>query len=179
MSTLKVNAVQSTSGSTAISVDSSGNCNFPGTISQGGSNIIQWIEITPAILEFSWTGSVTSSAQTLPSAVSTSARYVLGDVFITASSSDHQNIVLSRSSLTDQKNWVDSRGQQPSGQFGTLTRQAVTFTNPGETDGYTPNFGTWWPSQHIPCTGRTIYFNNNGNSGSNGWVYIVVKAYSL
>ena len=25
----------------------------------------------------------------------------------------------------------------------------------------------------------TIYFNNYGNSGSNGWVYIVVKAYSL
>jgi hypothetical protein len=163
----------------AVTLSVAGTVNYTGTLQQNGSNVIQWVEITPAILEFSWTGSVTSSAKTLPSAVSTSARYVLADVFVTASTTDHQSIVLGRDVLTDQKNWVDTRGTQPSTQFGTLTRQAVTLSYFGESDGFSSNYGIWYSSQHIPTTGRTFYFNNYGNSGSNGWVYIVVKAYSL
>jgi hypothetical protein len=165
---------------TSGEVSVGGTINYTGVIKQSGSNVIQWVELTPGVTEWSWSGAVTSQAITLnPSTIPSTARYVLADVFVTANSSDHQNIVLGRSTLTNEKNWVDARGQQPSGQFGTLTRQAVTLTYNGEGDGYTPNFGMWYSSQHIPCSGRTIYYNNYGWSGSSGWVYVVVKAYSL
>ena len=164
----------------AVTLSVAGTVNYTGTLQQNGSNVIQWVELTPGVTEWSWSGGVTSQAITLnPSTIPSTARYVLADVFVTANSSDHQNIVLGRNVLTDQKNWVDTRGQQPSGQFGTLTRQAVTLTYNGEADGYTPNYGMWYSSQHIPCSGRTIYYNNYGWSGSSGWVYVVVKAYSL
>jgi hypothetical protein len=157
-----------------------GTINYTGTLQQNGSNVIQWVELTPGVTEWSWSSSVVSQAITLnPSTIPSTARYVLADVFVTASTSDHQNIVLGRDVLTNQKNWVETRGQQPSGQFGTLTRQAVTLTYNGESDGYTPNYGLWYSSQHVPCSGRTIYFNNLGQTGSSGWVYVVVKAYSL
>jgi hypothetical protein len=165
---------------TSGEVSVGGTINYTGVLKQSGSNVIQWVELTPGVTEWSWSGAVTSQAITLnPSTIPSTARYVLADVFVTANSSDHQNIVLGRSTLTDQKNWVDTRGTQPSTTFGTLTRQAVTLTYNGEADGYTPNYGLWFSSQHIPCSGRTIYYNNYGWSGSSGWVYVVVKAYSL
>ncbi len=184
MSIIRVNSIQSSIGSTAISIDSSGNCNFSGAISQGGTRIIQWVEITPAATEWSFSGRIVSQLITLnPSTIPSNARYVLGDVFITCNTSDHQNIVLGRQVLTDQKNWVDTRGQQPSTQFGAglVTRQSATFSYNGDADNYSPNYGLWWSSQYIPCNGRTIYFNNFGNNGpgNNGWVYIIIKAYSL
>jgi len=164
----------------AVTLSVAGTVNYTGTLQQNGSNVIQWVELTPGVTEWSWSSSVVSQAVTLnPSTIPSTARYVLADVFVTANSSDHQNIVLGRDVLTNQKNWVDTRGQQPSGQFGTLTRQAVTLTYNGESDGYTPNYGVWYSSQHVPCSGRTIYFNNYGQSGSSGWVYVLVKAYSL
>ena len=170
--------INSISPTTTLGVG--GTINYTGTLQQNGSNVIQWVELTPGVTEWSWSSSVVSQAITLnPSTIPSTARYVLADVFVTASTSDHQNIVLGRDVLTNQKNWVDTRGQQPSGQFGTLTRQAVTLTYFGESDGFTSNFGIWYSSQHVPCSGRTIYFNNYGQSGSSGWVYVVVKAYSL
>ena len=88
-------------------------------------------------------------------------------------------VVLGRS-LDGRKNWVDSRGQQPSSQFGDLRRHAVMMVYQGEADGYTPNYGVWFPSQAIPLNANgTFDFNNYGNSGSNGWVYLVIKAWSL
>ncbi len=180
MSTVVLTSIQSTDLSSAITVGEFEDCNFSGAISQGGTRIIQWVEIASAETQWSFSGAVVSQTITLnPSNIPSNARYVLADVFITANSSDHQNIVLGRDSLTNQKNWVDTRGQQPSTQFGTLTRHAVTFTYHGEVDGFSPNYGLWWSSQHIPCNGRTIYFNNFGNSGSTGWIYVIVKAYSL
>jgi hypothetical protein len=170
--------INSISPTTTLGVG--GTINYTGTLQQNGSNVIQWVELTPGVTEWSWSSSVISQAITLnPSTIPSTARYVLADVFVTANSSDHFNVVLGRDVLTNQKNWVDTRGTQPSTTFGTLTRQAVTLTYNGETDGYTPNFGLWYSSQHVPCSGRTIYFNNYGQSGSSGWVYVVVKAYSL
>jgi len=146
----------------------------------GNDNIIQWVEVTPGVTEWSWSGAVTSQAITLnPSTIPSTARYVLADVFVTASAADHLNVVLGRSTLTNQKNWVDTRGTQPSTQFGTLTRQAVTLTYHGDLDNYSPNYGEWYSSQPIPCSGRTIYFNNYGYSTGSGWVYVIVRSYSL
>jgi hypothetical protein len=108
------------------------------------------------------------------------ARYMLGDVFITASADDHSNFVLGRN-LTPELNWVDPRGTQPSTVFGkAMARHAVTLNYPGENDGFTSSYGIWYSSQTIPLnTDGTFDFDNAGNSGSKGWVYMVVKAFSL
>lgn len=148
-----------------------------------GSAMIQWVDLTPSATEFSWSGGTVSSQKTFSDTnIPNSARYILCDVFVTASSSDHQNINLGRTSgdTNAKQNWVNVRGQQPSAIFASgLPRNTITLTYNGESDGYTPNYGVWYSSQFVPCSGRTFYFGNYGNSGSNGWVYIITRAYSL
>lgn len=170
--------------STGVSV--TGNVTASGSVSaatftSGGSNIIQWVEVTPAATEWSFTSTVISTQITLnPSSVPSNARYVLADVFATANGSDHQNFVFARSAISTGKNWVDTRGNQPSLEFNAnIINQRVTLTYNGEVDGYSPNYGVWYSSLTIPTTGRNIYFGNYGNSGTNGWLYVIVKAYSL
>ena len=183
-SVIKLDTVESTSGATAFIIDSSGNIsasgniNINGAVTIGSQQPIHIVELeTPAIVQVSFSGTVYSSLTI--NAIPVTARYAFADVFITASSSDHQNFELGRNSMTAQKNWVDVRGQIPTGQFGNNARHVVTLTNPGESDGYTPNYGTWYSSQLIPTAGQIIYYNNYGNSGSAGYIYIRVKGYSL
>ena len=139
---------------------------------------VMWQEFsTPLIKEFSFSGSG-SQTITLPSSVPTNARYVLADIFVTANFSDHQNFVLGRSSLGAEKNWVDSRGQQPSSQFGNMARHSVILSYFGDADGYSSNYGIWYSSQLVPVSGQTMYYQNYGNSGSSGWLYMVIRSYS-
>ena len=156
--------------------------NVNGQITVNSSPMCAWIELaTPVYTEFSWTGSQTF-AVSLNAAVPSTARAILADIFVTASSSDHQNICLSRSVAEYAKNWVDTRGTQPSTSFAAnppSSNHTVRLTYHGEVDGWSPNYGVWWSSQYVPCASRQIYFGNNGNSGSNGWVYIVIRAYTL
>lgn len=128
--------------------------------------------------EVSYSGAYNSSF-TVTSNVPTNARYILADVFVTANISDHVNFELGNAALANAQSWVNSRGQQPSTQFGNIARNSVIVTYNGESDGYTPNYGMWYSSLTIPSSGRTIYMNNFGQSGSVGWVYLRVKAYSL
>ena len=120
-----------------------------------------------------------NSSFTVTTNVPTNARYILADVFATASFSDHQNFEFGNASIANAQNWVNTRGQQPSTVFGNLQRNTTIVTYTGEADGFTPNYGTWYPSITIPSSGRTVFMNNFGNSGSSGWVYLRVKAYSL
>ena len=158
------------------------NFNVNGQITVNSIAACAWIELTtPVYTEFSWTGSQ-SFAVSLNTAVPTTARAILCDVFVTASSNDHQNICLSRSAAEYARNWVDTRGTQPSTYFGAnppSTNHTVRLTYNGEADGFTQNYGIWYSSQYVPCASRQIYFGNYGNSGSNGWVYIVIRAYTL
>ena len=133
---------------------------------------------TAYITEVSYSGAYNSSF-TVTTNVPTNARYILADVFATASFSDHQNFEFGNASIGNAQNWVNTRGQQPSALFGNLQRNTTIVTYTGESDGFTPNYGTWYPSITIPSSGRTIFMNNFGNSGSTGWVYLRVKAYSL
>lgn len=162
---------QNSQGLGSVQLDSSGNLKTPG---------INWILFAnPVISEFSFTGTVNTS-RTLNASVPVNARYILANVFITASASDHENFVLSATQWNNAKNWVDARGNQPSGQFGSLTQQDhVTLTYFGETDGFTSNYGIWYNDLSIPVSGQTLWFNNYGNSGSNAWVYFVIRGYSL
>lgn len=183
-SIIKLDTIQSTTGSAALTIDSSGNVTAAGNINLSGNvtvlsqKPIHVIELaTPTIIQVSFSGTVYSSysVTTIPA----SARYILADVFITASISDHQNFEFGRAAITAQKNWVDTRGQIPTGQFGDNARHVVTCTYHGETDGYTPNYGLWYNSQLIPTSGQTVYYGNYGNSGSTGYVYTRVRGYSL
>lgn len=134
---------------------------------------------TPVVSEFSFTGTVNTS-RTLNSSVPANARYILANVFITASASDHENFVLSATQWSNAKNWVDTRGTQPSTTFGSLTpKDHVTLTYFGEVDGFTSNYGIWYNNLHIPVSGQTIWINNYGNSGSNAWMYFVIRGYAL
>ena len=128
--------------------------------------------------EIGYNGAYNSSF-TVTTNVPTSARYILADVFATADRSDHINFEFGNASLANAQSWVNTRGTQPSTQFGSIARNSVIVTYNGESDGYTPNYGMWYSSLTIPSSGRTIYMNNYGQSGSIGWVYLRVKAYSL
>jgi hypothetical protein len=131
---------------------------------------------TPLVHEFSFTGAQQFSTN-LPSGISGTATAILADVFVTANGDDHQNIVLGSDCLADRKNWVDTRGQQPSLQFGSMLRPCVTLSYTGQSDGFTPNYGTWYSSQVIPLlhSPARLQFTNYANSGTNGWVYLVVR----
>jgi hypothetical protein len=106
-----------------------------------------------------------------------SLKAILADVFVTVDRDDHVNIVLGQVGGS-QKNWVIDRGIKPSTQFGKLARQSVTLTSHGQQDGFTAYYGIWYSSQVIPLKDNgAIQFNNNSNSGSNGWVYMVIRGY--
>jgi hypothetical protein len=164
----------------AVSCTTSLNVN--GQIKVNSIAACAWTELTtPVYTEFSWTGTQ-NFAVSLNAAVPTTARAVLADIFVTASISDHQNICLSRTAAETAQNWVNTRGTQPSTQFGANPPSAnhtLRLTYYGEGDGFTSNYGIWYSSQYVPCSSRQTYFANPGNSGSNGWVYIVIRGYTL
>lgn len=158
----------------------SGSINATGTYSQGGSTMMSVVQIGPSATNISFSGSINAQYTLNPSTVPAAARYLFCDIFVTASFSDHQNFMFSRSNMGQQKNWVDSRGQNPAGQFGNLTSvESTIITYYGEVDGFSSNYGIWYPSQFLPTSGRLVWINNYGNSGSSGYIYIIVKGYSL
>jgi hypothetical protein len=157
-----------------------GNIATAGQYRQGGSAMMSVVQIGPAATNISYTGTVNAQYTLNPNTVPAGARYIFCDIFVTADRTDHQNFMFSRSNMGNQKNWVDTRGSNPANEFGNLTAQENTIiTYYGESDGFTSNYGIWYPSQFLPSVGRTVWMNNYGNSGSNGYVYIIVKGYSL
>ena len=157
-----------------------GNIATAGQYRQGGSAMMSVVQIGPAATNIAYTGTINAQYTLNPDTVPAGARYIFCDIFITATISDHQNFMFSRSNMGSQKNWVDTRGANPAGQFGNLTSQENTIlTYFGENDGFSSNYGIWYPSQFLPTVGRTVWMNNFGNSGSNGYVYIIVKGYSM
>ena len=145
----------------------------------GTGTIQRFFEITPQTLELSFTGNSSSSVTAnFNTNVSTSATFVLCDIFVTKNGNDHQNIMMGRSGqVGNNKNWVDIRGQQPSGQLQNMGANVIILTTHGESDGYYDNYGIWYSSQMVPTNGRTFYWNNYGNSGSNGWIFIKYRGY--
>merc|ERR1712146_852057 len=138
--------------------------------------------ISPVISEFAWSG--TENKKVTFSRCATGQTHMLADIFVTVSTSDHQNIFLGESNQGNSKNWVDTRGQRPKSQFGakTSTNKGVTVTYHGESDGFTANYGTWYSSVIVKGTcvngNFEVYFGNYGNSGSKGWVWGRARAYA-
>jgi hypothetical protein len=133
---------------------------------------------TPIAREWSFGGSVATTVSI--SGLPANTRYILADVFINCVSEDHFNVVLGAAYTPVRKNWIDVRGQQPSTQFGTADRDAVRMSYHGDADGYSPFYGVWFSSQIIKMIdSSTLGFNNYGNNGTSGWVYMRIKQYSL
>jgi hypothetical protein len=174
---LVINSETGVTLSGTFSGDGSGLTNLTVAASNVTGGII-WQEFaTPLTVEWSFNG-VQLLTNSLPAGVPANCRYILADVFVTANSSDAQNICLGRPH-TLQTDWVPTRGTRPSTVFGNLSRHVVTLTYPGESDGWSPYYGLWFSSQTIPVSGTNCCFSNDGNSGSTGWVCLVIRAYSL
>ena len=181
--------VQSGSNSAAFAVKKNGNVGIGttnplakldvgGQVAVNGSPAILWRDIaTPIVKEFSFTGAQTFNVTVAGMPVG--ARYILADIFATASTNDHQVFSLGRG-VTAVQSWVNLRGDRPSLQFGNVARHAINLVYTGETDGFTSNYGTWYGSQAVPLNANLSFdFTNAGNSGSNGWIYMVIRGYSL
>jgi hypothetical protein len=161
--------------------DTAGNLNIKGgQIQQNGTGIIQMVPIGPTATNISYTATINGQYTIGSASIPSNARWLMADIFITANISDHQNFMLTRFNFGSQKNWVDTRGNNPASEFGNLTQGDVALlTYNGESDGYTPNYGIWKSSVMVPSVGRTLWINNYGNSNSNGYLYFIVRAYSL
>lgn len=147
------------------------------TLQRSGNAFVNIVDIPIEINEWNMGGA--SGSRTLSTNIPTTARYIYADVFTTNSTSDHYNIEFSNSDCSSSiKNWVDTRGQQPSTQFGNMTtRRSVYLTHPGEVDNYTPNYGIWFSGILIPTSGRTLYWGSFG-SGGQAWIYLKILGYS-
>jgi hypothetical protein len=161
--------------------DTAGNLNIKGgQIQQNGTGIIQMVPIGPTATNIAYTATINGQYTIGSASIPAAARWLLADIFITANISDHQNFMMTRFNFGTQKNWVDTRGNNPASEFGNLTQGDVALlTYNGEQDGYTPNYGVWKSSVMVPSVGRTLWINNHGNSNSNGYLYFIVRAYSL
>jgi hypothetical protein len=161
--------------------DTSGNLNIKGgQIQQNGTGIIQMVPIGPTATNISYTATINGQYTIGSASIPSNARWLMADIFITANISDHQNFMMTRFNFGSQKSWVDTRGNNPASEFGNLTQGDIAIvTYNGESDGYTPNYGVWKSSVMVPSVGRTLWINNYGNSNSNGYIYFIVRAYSL
>jgi hypothetical protein len=139
------------------------------------NNLILALFSTPQIKEFSFTG-LQDFEVTLPK-IGNSIKAILADIFVTVNKDDHINIVLGKDG-GKHRSWVFQKGTKPSSLFGKLARQSVILTHHGEADKFTANYGVWYSSQIIPLKSNgTIQFANFSNSGSNGWVYMIIRGY--
>lgn len=152
----------------------------PGAIAVNNITSFNFIEIsTPIILNVSYSGTI-NSLQALPSGIPTNATALLSEVYYSASWNDHQHFVLTTTSQNLQ-GWNNSRGAQPStnGFSNWAGYKTTVLLYPGENDGFSSFYGLWKSSVIIPVTSSGFYINNYGNSGSNGYVYFVIRGYSL
>ena len=175
--------IKNSSEVTTASISETGNFSVLNNIQQNGTNIISWVEVTPAFTEWSFAGNSANSINMNPVTIPANARYILADVFVTANVADHFNIAFGRVSIASLTSWVGTRGTQPSTQFsaGVGNRNVVMMTYHGDADNFSPVSGQWWSSLIIPSNGRQVFYDFTGiNSVSTtGWVYVIVKAYSL
>jgi hypothetical protein len=151
-----------------------------GVVTVGGNPVILWQEFaTPKVLEFGFAPTTLHSTQVIPM-LPTGARYILADVFATANANDQQNFWIGRGVVNTPETWVTPPGTQPSTLFGDVAKHAVMLNYPGQNDAYTSFYGIWYSSQVIPLNANgTFDFATTGNSGSSGWLYLIIKSYSL
>jgi hypothetical protein len=173
---------RATTGNVGIGITNpASKLDIAGALSLSGKPVYTWIDLaTPVTYQFQYVNFSGQTTETLPASISTSARAVLADVYISCSYADHFIICFGREALTAQKTWTDTRAANPSTSFGNLARHATNIMYDGDSSGYSSYYGLWYPSVIIPVSGRTMYTQNYGNNGNtNGYLYFKIKAYAL
>ena len=166
-----------------MSIDSIGAVNIPGptTGASHGSASMLYLLDTPLIKEWQWTGStnntlrVTFSDSELP----TNCKAIYADVFMPQHSiSDHVGHALGKNH-GEQTMWTGGRNARPSTAFGNMALQQCFLSMPGQSDNFEYYYGNWWNSCIIPLdTQNRLYHTVSGeSSGTQSWIYMVVKGY--
>ena len=151
-----------------------------GAVAVNSQTTMNFVEIpTPIILNVGYTNTV-NSLQALPTGIPSNAYTLLADVYYSCSTSDHQVFVLTPTSQNLQ-GWNNTRGAQPStnGLSNWAGYRTSCLIYPGELDSFSSFYGLWKPNVMIPVTSSGFYINNYGNSVSTGYLYFVIKGYSL
>ncbi len=152
-----------------------------GKIAINANPTINWVDFAePLVHEFSFNNFSTIAVN--PSGIPAGARYILADVFITFPTSDDFNMLLGKNLGVNPVSWTNGRGARPSSSMTPSALGAcVKLTYQGELDGYTPYFGNWYNSQIIPLknTGGFDALASGMFVSATGWVYLVIRAYSL
>ena len=135
---------------------------------------LSYKEVDASFLEWKY-DSTQYGEKTLPDSVAANAEYALCDLFFSVNKKDHMNVAFSDVAVGAEKSWVDSRGQNPDSHINakTQTRQEVTITMNGDSDGYGQHYGIWWSSQLVPVKARKFYW---GNYGMYVCMYLCLKA---
>jgi hypothetical protein len=96
----------------------------------------------------------------------------------TSSIDDHVGHALGKN-VTQRTMWTGSRNRQPSLDFGNLAQQQIFLSMPGQHDEFEYYFGNWWNSCIVPLdTTNKLYHTVSGEStGTEGWIYMVIKGY--
>ena len=127
----------------------------------------------PVTLEFAY--SVVTAGGTTPSTILVpglpfGVRYILADVLVTSSVSDHMVISMGRGWALGK--WSLTPGSQPSVAFTKQDKQTALMHLEGDEVGWSPNYGKWYSSQWIPIWPNTNSFDfhpSGANAGTNGW----------
>lgn len=153
-----------------------------GPVGVNGNPVILWQEFpTPLVHEFSYSGQQTLRVSI--NGVPAGARYLLANVYANASVGDHHVFLLGRG-VSPRQAWVITPGIRPSTQFGNLAQHAVALYFPGDNDQFSSAYGVWYSSQVIPLNADGSFdFASCGSNGTStpttGWLYLVVRAFSL
>ena len=108
------------------------------------------------------------------------ATYALADIFITVGAEDHIVFNFAADAVPSGEEYL-SRGQDPNSIFKAFgsKHNHLSFNYAGQSDGYSPYYGMWYSSQHLPIkNGKTNFRTNGASSTSAGYVWVRVRAYS-
>lgn len=182
-SKLKLDTINTPSGTASITISTNGdlglaqNLNTTSVIKNNNNLFMnRFAELsTPSVHEIYFSGQ--SASAYMINSVPSNTRAILCDIFLTANTADHFQLILGRSQYYS-KMWVDARGQSAASQFGGQS-QWTTLINTGDNDSFSPNFGKWFSSEVVPTNGNTFFWNTYGIGGTSGYFYLRVRGYSL
>jgi hypothetical protein len=164
-----------------LEVNGSFSASGPTTGANHGSSSTLYLLDTPIIKEWQWTGATNNTLRVTftTSELPTNCKAIYADVFMpTSSNDDHVGHALGKN-VTQKTMWTGSRNRQPSLDFGNLAQQQIFLSMPGQNDGFEYYFGNWWNSCIVPLgTTNKLYHTVSGEStGTEGWIYMVIKGY--
>jgi len=166
----------------------SGNVMVTGSIqtaNQSSSAMIFYLLSSVFTQKLTFSGN-TDTTTTLPSSsIPSTARAIWADVFVTSSLQDHQIYWFGAVSNGGATCWTDGGwGANPQTYLGNMNNQITRMYVEGD-QGIAAAYcqglrGVWYSSQIIPIAANGVmYYGNSGNSGSSGYMWLMVKGYFM